>query len=308
MKKYTSNELRSKFLDFYKSKGHAILPSASLVPKEDPTVLFNTAGMQPLVPYLNGTPHPMGVRLANSQKCVRTDDIDEIGDNRHLSFFEMLGTWSLGDYFKKESIEMGFEFLTSPQWLGLDPKRLFVTVYKGNEKAGIEPDKVAINVWKDLFTTSGVSVDYGTEFNFKNINETTKELNKYIYRITARSGKDNWWGLPYRGPCGPCSEIYYLLDNINCDFDKTILPFMETREVEQWIDSNVVEIWNHVFMEYEGEKTSDKEPLNLTPLIQKNIDTGMGMERVLAIINGTTNVFETDMLIPILSVVDKYSK
>jgi alanyl-tRNA synthetase len=310
-KNLTANELRSKFLDFYKSKGHAILESSSLVPKEDPTVLFNTAGMQPLVPYLTGKTHPEGSKLANSQKCLRTDDIDEIGDNRHLSYFEMLGSWSLGDYFKQDSIKWGFEFLTSKDWLGLDPKRLYTTVYKGSPDGQVPADLEASKTWKGVFIEAGLPeelVTEGVEYNFKNPNENLKDGGKFVYRITQRSGKDNWWGLPYKGPCGPCSEIYYLLDSVPLDFEKSILPNLPIEEVEEWLDSNIVEIWNHVFMEYIGTKGPDKEPLELEVSEQKNIDTGMGFERVLAIINGHETVFETDVLKPIVSVVEKFIK
>lgn len=293
----TSNELRQKFLDFYASKGHAILPSSSLVPKEDPTVLFNTAGMQPLVPYLTGKEHPEGSRLANSQKCLRTDDIDEIGDNRHLSFFEMLGSWSLGNYTKEESISWGFEFLTSKDWLGLDPQRIYTTVYKGSPDGQVGADMEAANTWKKLFKEKDIEADLGVE-----------KSEEVIYRITQRSGKDNWWGLPYKGPCGPCSEIYYLLDSYPTDFRESVLPKLSQEEAEQWVDDNVVEIWNHVFMEYMGTKGADKEPLLIEPLEQKNIDTGMGFERVLAIINGDTNVFSTDVLNPLVEIIDSYSK
>jgi alanyl-tRNA synthetase len=301
--KITSRELRNKFLDFYKTKGHAILPSASVVPKEDPTVLFNTAGMQPIIPYLMGTKHPLGVKLANSQKCVRTDDIDEIGDNRHLSYFEMLGSWSLGDYFKEDSIKWGFEFLTSKEWLGLDPARLFVTVYKGNESNKVEPDYEAINTWKECFKTIGVEAQDGVEYDFKN-----DKGEEFIYKITQKSGKDNWWGLPYKGPCGPCSEIYYLLDKYPTDFITSVLPNLPKEEVEEWLDSNVVEIWNHVFMQYMGEKDSNKEPMNLEPLAQTNIDTGMGFERTLAVINNLDSVYLTDTLESLVQVANKYSK
>lgn len=301
--KITSRELRDKFLEFYKSKGHSILPSASVVPKEDPTVLFNTAGMQPIIPYLMGTKHPLGERLANSQKCVRTDDIDEIGDNRHLSYFEMLGSWSLGNYFKEDSIKWGFEFLTSKDWLGLDPNRLFVTVYKGNVANNVEPDYEAINTWKECFKTIGIEAQDGIEYDFKN-----DKGEEFIYKITQKSGKDNWWGLPYKGPCGPCSEIYYLLDKYPTDFITSVLPTLSKSEVEEWLDSNVVEIWNHVFMQYMGEKDSNKEPMNLEPLAQKNIDTGMGFERTLAVINNLDSVYLTDTLDPLVQVANRYSK
>jgi alanyl-tRNA synthetase len=298
-----SKELRQKFLDFYQSKQHAILPSASLVPKEDPTVLFNTAGMQPLVPFLTGLDHPDGVKLANSQKCLRTDDIDEIGDNRHLSFFEMLGSWSLGDYFKKESLEWGFEFLTSKDWLGLDPKRLYTTVYKGSPDGKVSGDLEAIEIWQNLFANVNIKATTGVEFDFKN--PPSSEVP--VYRITQRSGKDNWWGLPYKGPCGPCSEIYYLLDKNPLDFETSILAKLPIEQKEVWLDDNIVEIWNHVFMQYIGTKDSNKEPLEIEPAPQNNIDTGAGFERVLAILNNKTNVFETDALSPIVDVVNKYS-
>jgi alanyl-tRNA synthetase len=301
--KLTSHELRTKFLEFYKSKQHSILPSSSLVPKEDPTVLFNTAGMQPIIPYLMGQTHPQGVRLTNSQKCVRTDDIEEIGDNRHLTYFEMLGSWSLGDYFKDDSIRWGFEFLTSKEWLGLDPKRLFVTVYKGNEANNVTPDYEAIKVWRECFKALGVDAPDGVEYDFKN-----DKGGEFIYKITHKSGKDNWWGLPYKGPCGPCSEIYYLLDDKPLDFVDTILPTLNKKDIEQWLDDNVVEIWNHVFMQYIGEKDSNKEPMNLEPLENKCIDTGMGFERTLAFINNYDSVYKTDTLAPLVDVINKYSK
>jgi alanyl-tRNA synthetase len=300
--KITGNQLRQKFLDFYKSKQHSIINSSSLVPKEDPTVLFNTAGMQPIVPYLMGQKHPLGVRLTNSQKCVRTDDIDEIGDDTHLTFFEMLGSWSLGEYFKKDSIKWGFEFLTSKDWLGLDPNRLFITVYKGNEKSGVEPDYEAIETWKECFKDVGIDADSGVEYDFKN-----NKGEKYIYKITQKSGKDNWWGLPYKGPCGPCSEIYYLLDKNPIDFENTIIPKLSTKEIDDFLEKNVIEIWNHVFMQYIGEKDSQKEPFNLEPLDQRNIDTGMGFERTLAVLNNLDSIYKTDVLNPIISIVEKYT-
>lgn len=300
---YTSKNIRSKFLEFMKSKGHGIIPSGSLVPKEDPTVLFNTAGMQPLVPFLMGQKHPQGSKLANSQKCLRMVDIEEVGDNRHLSFFEMLGSWSLGDYFKKESIEWGFEFLTGPKWLGLDPARLFVTVYKGSHQVG--EDREAIEIWQKLFAKMGLEPSVGTEYDFSNPSNNTKNQ-KYIYKITKKSGKDNWWGLPYKGPCGPCSEIYYLLNHNPVDFEETILPKMSLGEVEEFLESQIVEIWNHVFMEYEGEKDANSEPIKVQPLSQKNIDTGMGFERLIAVLNSLETVQETDLLKPISEVVEKY--
>jgi alanyl-tRNA synthetase len=299
----TSQQLRQKFLDFMTTKGHSILPSASLIPKEDPTLLFVNSGMYPLVPYLMGQKHPAGVRLADSQKVIRTVDIDEVGDNRHLSFFEMLGSWSLGDYNKVDSITWGFEFLTDPKWLGLDPKRLFVTVYKGFGDVG--PDVEAIETWKKCFASVEIDADVGVEYDFKT-GQKVKNNEKYIYRITKKSGKDNWWGLPYRGPCGPCSEIYYLYDHNDIDFEKNF-DNMDITQIEDFIENQIMEIWNHVFMEYEGEWGDNTEPTNLKPLAQKNIDTGMGFERLLALLQGVDTVQKTDLLQPIADVASRWA-
>jgi alanyl-tRNA synthetase len=298
-----SKYLRQLFLDFMASKGHSILPSASLLPKEDPTLLFVNSGMYPLVPYLMGAVHPDGTRLADSQKCIRTLDIEEVGDNRHLSFFEMLGSWSLGDYSKQESILWGFEFLTSTKWLNIDPRRLFVTVYKGYGL--IKEDSEAIEAWTRAFESVGISADIGEEYDFK---KGTNFQNKYIYRITKKSGKDNWWGLPYKGPCGPCSEIYYLLNQHSLDFQQSILPKLSISQIENFIENDIVEIWNHVFMEYEGEWGDNHEPINITPLAKKNVDTGMGFERLLAVINGLETAHKTDVLRPISEIVEKWTK
>jgi alanyl-tRNA synthetase len=297
-----SKYLRQLFLDFMASKGHSILPSASLLPKEDPTLLFVNSGMYPLVPYLMGANHPDGTRLADSQKCIRTLDIDEVGDNRHLSFFEMLGSWSLGDYSKEESISWGFEFLTSSKWLGLDPNRLFVTVYKGS--GDIREDSESIEAWTKAFDSVGINADVGDEYNFKS--KKLENNHKYIFRITKKSGKDNWWGLPYRGPCGPCSEIYYLLNQHSTDFAQSIFPNISISQIEDFIENEIVEIWNHVFMEYEGEWGDNYEPTNTKPLAQKNVDTGMGFDRLLAVINGLDTVHKTDVLKPISKVVEKW--
>jgi len=301
-----SKELRQKFLDFMASKGHSIIPSATTIPKEDPTLLFVNSGMYPLVPYLMGADHPNGELLANSQRCIRTLDIEEVGDNRHLSFFEMLGSWSLGNYFKKESIQWGFEFLTSKDWLGLDPQRLFVTVYKGF--GDIPEDTEAIEVWSEEFRKVGITPTIGVEFDFKKGIEASSD-EKYIYRITKKSGKDNWWGLPYRGPCGPCSEIYYLLNQQSTDFEEETLQNLEISEIEEFVENQIVEIWNHVFMEFEGEwQTERKEPVNLIPLARKNIDTGMGFERLLTVINGLDTAQKTDTLKPISDIAIKWSR
>jgi alanyl-tRNA synthetase len=297
----SSQELRKKFLDFHKSKSHLIIPSASIVPKEDPTVLFVTAGMQPVIPFLLGAKYPTGdLQLANSQKCLRTDDIDEVGDNRHTTFFEMLGNWSLGSYFKKEIISWSMEFLTSNEWLNLDPKRIFVTVYKGNNE--VEADLESIEYWKQEYFKLGIEADIGDEYKVE-----FGEMEKYLPRIRLMSGKDNWWGLPYKGPCGPCSEMYYLMPNNPTSFEDEILKNLNPLEIVDFIENQVVEIGNNVFMEYEGEKDSNKEPINLTPLKQKNIDTGLGFERFLAVINGKSSVYETDVFNGIICTIRKFA-
>ncbi len=303
----TSNTLRQKYLSFMESKGHAIVPSSSLVPKEDPTVLFTTAGMQPMIPYLTGQNHPQGDRIANSQKCLRTGDIEEVGDNRHLTFFEMLGNWSLGSYFKKEIIEWTFEFLTSPDYLGLDPNRLFVTVYKGSENVGVDDE--AVQVWQNLFQNAGVEPTTGEEFDFSKVDLADKVLegDEFVFRITKRSGKDNWWGLPYKGPCGPCSEVYYLLEKNQLKSVDT-LNAQTYGEIEDFIENQIVEIWNNVFMMYEGEKDGQSEPISISPLRQKNIDTGAGFERLLTVLNGFDTPYETDVLSPIVDVVERYAR
>jgi alanyl-tRNA synthetase len=188
----SGNEIRTRFLRFFEKRGHKIIPSASLVPENDPSVLFNTAGMQPLVPYLLGETHPSGSkRLADSQKCVRTVDIDEIGDNTHATFFEMLGNWSLGDYFKKEAIEWSYEFLTSQEeGLGLDPRRLYITVFGGNQDA--PKDDEAYGIWKSIFEKNEIKGE------------------RIYFMTTAPSGKEpNWWSAGDSGPCGPDTEMFY---------------------------------------------------------------------------------------------------
>lgn len=264
----SGNEIRTRFLAFFEKRGHAIVPSAPLVPENDPTVLFNTAGMQPLVPYLMGQPHPTGnKRIANSQKCVRTNDIEEVGDNTHLTFFEMLGNWSLGDYFKKEAIEWSFEFLTSKdEGLGLDPRRLYVTVFEGDENA--PRDEEAYQIWKEIFVGLGMNPDQ---------------------RIFFMNAKANWWSPGDNGPCGPDSEMFY-------DVTGTLLHGLTKEEFLAADDKqHVVEVWNDVFMEY--EKQDGKV---IGKLAAQNVDTGSGLERITAMVQGVTNVFETDLFTPII--------
>ncbi|PJA47524.1 alanine--tRNA ligase, partial [Candidatus Uhrbacteria bacterium CG_4_9_14_3_um_filter_36_7] len=265
-----SQLLRQKFLDFFKEKGHTIIPSASLIPENDPTVLFTTAGMHPLVPYLLGEPHPAGKRVVDIQKCIRTGDIDEVGDNRHLTFFEMLGNWSLGDYFKKEAIEWSFEFLTSPKWLGLDPSRLYVTVFAGNHESPL--DEVSIKYWQEQFK----KFDINAQVSLCGVWENAST------HIFALPREDNWWGLESGGPCGPCTEMFY-----------DVAPeqgFQKGKTHQELVNNfRFFEIWNDVFMEYKRLPNG-----HLEKLVQKNVDTGMGLERTLAILNGRTNVFESE--------------
>ena len=258
MSKYTSLEIRKKYLEFFKSKEHAIIPSASLVPENDPSVLFNTAGMQPLIPYLLGAPHPMGKRLANYQKSLRTVDFDAIGDDSHLTFFEMLGNWSLGDYFKKESIAWSWEFLTSPQWMALDPKKISVTVFAGDQNA--PRDDESAQIWIDL--------------------GMPKE------RIAYMSAEDNWWAAGATGPCGPDSEIFYWVGEG--------LPGAASNK--QTDSDNWMEIWNNVFMEY-----NRKDANTLVKLPAQNVDTGMGLERITATLNGVKTVYQTDVFADVIA-------
>jgi len=272
----TSNEIRQKFLEFFKSRGHMVIPSASLMP-DDSTVLFVTAGMQPLVPYLTGKIHPMGIRLVDAQKCLRTDDILEVGDNRHLTFFEMLGNWSLGDYFKKESIEWSFELLTSPQWFGIAPTKLFVTVFEDPDM-GIPRDDESIAHWTRVFQSAGV------EASLKN------------GRITTYPKKKNWWELPGAGPCGPDTEIFY---NTGKEHDKN---FGEVCHVNCDC-GRFVEIWNNVFMEYE-KKIGENGNFIYTPLAQKNVDTGMGLERIAMVLQEKETVYDIDIFFVVIKILE----
>lgn len=248
----TAQELRNKWLEFFKEKGHEIIPSSSLVPENDPSVLFTMAGMFPLVPYLMGQPHPGGTRISNVQKCIRTIDIDEVGDNTHLTFFEMLGNWSFGDYFKKEQIEWSYEFLTSEKWLNIPLERLAFSVFAGDDDAPF--DEESYEHWKRL----GISEAH----------------------IAKLPKEDNWWIAGATGPCGPDTEMFYWID------DGTPAPenFQKTKDDPRW-----VEIWNDVFMQY--EKKTDG---SLIPLEKQNVDTGMGLDRVVAVLNGHKSVYDTE--------------
>ena len=256
----TANELRRKYIEFFKGKGHAELRGAPLVPENDPTVLFTTAGMHPLVPYLLGEPHPLGKRLVDCQKCVRTGDIEEVGDAVHLTFFEMLGNWSLGDYFKREAIDFSFEFLTSGEWLGLDLERLAVSVFAGDDDAPF--DEEAFEAWR----SHGVPEE----------------------RIARLGKRHNWWGPAGKtGPCGPDTEMFYWTG-------KGAAPKEFDPDNPLW-----VEIWNDVFMQY--NKTDDG---SFEPLKQRNVDTGMGLERVTAILQGKESCYDTELFQPIFAALD----
>ncbi len=266
---FSSEEIRARFLNFFEKRGHKIIPSASLVPENDPSVLFTTAGMHPLVPYLLGQTHPMGKRLANSQKSLRTVDIDEVGDNTHATFFEMLGNWSLGDYFKEDAIKWSYEFLTSKEeGLGLDPSRLYVTVFEGDERA--PKDDESFKIWRRL----GLPEE----------------------RIYFMSAKSNWWSAGDSGPSGSDTEMFYDVADKGLNI-KTKEDFMKADEKQQ-----VVEIWNDVFMEYEM-----KDGKVIGKLKNKNVDTGSGLERVAMVVQKKTDIFETDLFDYLMRKIDELS-
>jgi len=259
----TREELIKKYIDFFKSKNHKEIPGASLVPTNDPTVLFTTAGMHPLVPFLLGQPHPLGKRLVNVQKCIRTGDIDEVGDAFHHTFFEMLGNWSLGDYFKNEAIQFSFEFLTKN--LKIPVSKLAVTCFAGDKDA--PKDDEAAKIWQDL----GISED----------------------RIFFLSKKDNWWGpAGNTGPCGPDTEMFYWVDKGKPE------PLTTGDNKIKW-----VEIWNDVFMQYVKDEKG-----NYNSAKQKNVDTGMGVERTLAVLNGYDDNYLTPVWQPIIKEIEKISE
>jgi len=279
-----SNELRTKYLQFFEEKGHVILPSASLVPENDPTVLFTTAGMHPLVPFLMGEKHPGGKRIANVQKCVRTGDIDEVGDNRHATFFEMLGNWSLGDYFKTESITWSFEFLTHEKWLAIDPDKIYVSCFAGDDDA--PRDKDSIEGWQKQFKSVGREAE---------VSEADHNIDGG-QRIFLYGKGENWWGpAGCVGPCGPDTEIFYDTGMAhNTDFGEHCHPNCDC--------GRFIEIWNNVFMEY--NKTPDGKYI---PLEHKNIDTGMGLDRTIAVLNGFSDIYEIDLFKPLIELIEEMS-
>ena len=265
MKTYKAAELRAMFQQFFKDHGHAVISSASLIPENDPTVLFTTAGMHPLVPYLMGQKHPAGTRLTNVQKCVRTGDIDDVGDFSHLTFFEMLGNWSLGDYFKQEMIPWIWEFLTSEKYLGLPKEKLAFSVFAGDEDC--PRDEESAQLWRDC----GVADDH----------------------IFFLPKENNWWGpAGLTGPCGPDTEMFIITDKEPCGPDCS--PACSC--------GRYLEIWNDVFMQY--NKQADG---TFVPLSQKNVDTGMGLERTICVLNGKKSVYETELFENILGKIAELS-
>lgn len=281
----TAQELRDKYLKFFESKGHTIISSASLIPNEtDASTLFTTAGMHPLVPYLLGEEHPGGKRVVNVQKCVRTGDIDDVGDNRHLTFFEMLGNWSFGDYFKKEAIEWSFEFLTNKEkGLGLDPNRLYVTVFKGTSE--IPRDEESIEIWQNVFKEK-------TKFDAGVAGED--EVVEKNVRIIPLGMDDNFWIAGATGPCGVNSEMFYDTRPEEGELNGKFSDLVDS--------GRIIEIWNDVFMEF--NKTADGK---YEKLEKRNVDTGMGVERTLYAINGQQNVFETELFQPLINKVEELS-
>lgn len=272
------NDIRERFLAFFRERGHSIIPSAPLVPENDPTVLFTTAGMHPLVPYLLGEPHPSGARLASVQKCVRTQDIEEVGDNRHDTFFEMLGNWSFGDYFKQEAIAWSFEFLTGERWLGIAPARLFVTVFRGDADA--PRDEESIRIWQEVFRGAGIEAT---------VADPDRPDAAGGARIYPYGKEKNWWGPAGRtGPCGPDTEMFVDTGAPHDPaFGETCHPNCDC--------GRFIEIWNDVFMEYRKTETGSFEPLP-----RRNVDTGLGLERAAMILQGTRDIFATDLFAPLM--------
>lgn len=261
----SSDKLKRLYLEFFQKNGHKFIANASLIPENDPTALFTSAGMHPLVPYLLGQQHPSGRKLVNVQKCLRTSDIDEVGDSYHLSFFEMLGNWSLGDYFKEESIQWSYEFLTSKEWLNIDEEKLSVTVFAGDEK--IPRDTESARIWEGL----GIPKD----------------------RIFYLPRKDNWWGpIGSTGPCGPDTEMFYDTGKEPCGSE--CKPGCSCGKYN--------EIWNNVFMEYNRTPDGEYELLE-----QKNVDTGMGVERTVAVLQERDNVYETEIFAPLVNRIKELS-
>ncbi len=289
------SEIREKFIKYYEEKGHKNIGSSSLIPKDDPTTLFTGSGMQPLLPYLLGKEHPAGKRLVNSQKSFRAEDVDEVGDNRHTIFFEMLGNWSLGDYFKKEQLPWVFDFIT--QELGLDPEKIYVTAFIGDEENGIPKDTESVEIWKNLFAKKGIeakSVEIGSEAN-------GYKVGMQGGRIFYYDSKKNWWSragipanMPAGEPGGPDSEMFYEFSDIEHDksFGEHCHPNCDC--------GRYMEIGNSVFMEY-----IKKEDGTFEQLKQKNVDFGGGLERMAAAVADNPDMFKIDVLANIIGKIEE---
>lgn len=293
----TAEEIRSKYLEFFASRGHVVIPRARLVPDNDPTTLFTGSGMQPMIRYLLGEPHPEGMRIADSQTCLRAQDIDDIGDNRHTTFFEMLGNWSLGDYFKEQQINWMFEFLSNV--VGLDMSRLYITCYAGNERLGIVRDTEAASVWKKLFESKKLSSDaavIGSE------EDGAARGIKENERIFYYDGSKNWWSrngdedhTPVGDPCGPDSEMFY-------DFGTPHNPEYGEHCHPNCDCGRFMEIGNNVFMAYKKVAEGKFEELK-----QKNVDHGSGLERIAAAAAGDPDVFKISLMWPIITKLEEIS-
>jgi alanyl-tRNA synthetase len=292
----TAQEIRNAYLKFFEERGHAIIPRAQLVPKDDPTTLFTGSGMQPLLPFLLGQPHPEGVRLVDSQTCLRSQDIDDVGDNRHTTFFEMLGNWSLGDYFKAEQIKWFFEFLTDA--VGLDPQKIYVTCFIGDELNGIPKDTESAEIWQKLFESKGIDskiVELGSA-------ENGDKLGMQDGRIFYYDDGENWWSrgggiakTPMGDPCGPDSEVFY-------DFGEELHDESVWGKAHPANDSGrFMEIGNQVFMQYKRTKEG------FEPLPKQNVDFGGGLERIAAAKIDSPDVFKISILWPIIQKLEDLS-
>ncbi|MDD2657263.1 MAG: alanine--tRNA ligase [Candidatus Pacebacteria bacterium] len=300
------SEVRKRYLEFFAKRGHAVIPSAAIVPENDPTTLFTSSGMQPLVPYLLGQPHPKGNRLVDSQMAIRTGDIEEVGDNRHLTFFEMLGNWSLGDYFKQEQLPWIFEFLTSTEYgLGFDPRKLYVTVFDGDAESGMEADTESVEIWKKLFEKKGVDTTFvklGTE-------EHGGKVGMQGGRIFSYGAKKNWWsraGVPAKMPAGeiggPDSEVFYDFGTPHDKkFGDACHPNCDC--------GRFVEICNSVFMQYmkQADPSTSSEQAAFKELPKKNVDFGGGLERLTATTLDTSDLYVTDIFAGARSVLETRS-
>lgn len=291
-----SSEVRRKYLDFFQKRGHIKIPSFSLIPKDDPTTLFTSAGMQPMIKYLLGESHPQGKRLVDSQKCFRSQDILEVGDSHHTTFFEMLGNWSFGDYFKAEQLEWIFEFLTTD--LGLDPNRLYVSAFVGDPKNNLPKDSETVQVWKKLFSQKGIDakeIELGTP---QQASDKGMNGGRIFYYTTA----NNWWSrtgepetMPEGEPGGPDSEMFYLLPEVphNQKYGKNCHPNCGC--------GRFLEIGNSVFMQYQKTSTGFRQ------LPQKNVDFGGGLERLTAAVSSEPDIFRSDLFLKLISMIERVS-